>query len=283
MPGKTITEPCCICGKTKADGVKFGRFNDNVYCLKHLTQIRRHGYILPENKERNRLTTCCICGEKAKESINGKEYCHRHYMQIYHHGNILNKTIYDKNEYIDHDTYFECLTYDTKGNITGHVLIDNVYKDKLKNYKIYIAKHNQKIYAIINIDNHKYFLNRFLLNIHLDKFSFDKVVDHINGNSLDNRLENLRICTHSQNMKNIRKNKITGVNKLKDNTYYVRLTYNYKTYNLGKFDDYYVAVYERIKKEKELYKEYGPLSDLYYILDLSSPIEELHKILSDEV
>ena len=33
----------------------------------------------------------------------------------------------------------------------------------------------------------------------------------------------------------------------------------------------------------ELYKEYGPLSDLYYILDLSSPIEELHKILSDEV
>lgn len=25
------------------------------------------------------------------------------------------------------------------------------------------------------------------------------------------------------------------------------------------------------------------LSDLYYILDLSSPIEELHKILSDEV
>mgnify|MGYP006927694873 CR=1 FL=1 len=37
MPGKTITEPCCICGKTKADGVKFGRFNDNVYCLKHLT------------------------------------------------------------------------------------------------------------------------------------------------------------------------------------------------------------------------------------------------------
>lgn len=40
-------------------------------------------------------------------------------------------------------------------------------------------------------------LHRFILNIN-DK----KVIDHINGNSLDNRKENLRVCTQQQNLFN---------------------------------------------------------------------------------
>lgn len=34
-----------------------------------------------------------------------------------------------------------------------------------------------------------------------------------------------------------------------------------------------------MKKEQELFKEYGSNKDLYYIINLPSPIEELNKIL----
>lgn len=44
------------------------------------------------------------------------------------------------------------------------------------------------------------FLHRFILNA-----KKGQVVDHINGNTLDNRKENLRICTSMQNQRNCKK------------------------------------------------------------------------------
>jgi hypothetical protein len=48
----------------------------------------------------------------------------------------------------------------------------------------------------------KIYLHRFIMNC-----PSDMVVDHISGNTLDNRRENLRICTQAENNRNLPKPK----------------------------------------------------------------------------
>lgn len=158
MPGKKITESCCICQATKETS-RLGRFEGKVYCRKHLNQMKRHGEILPLEKTRNRLGVCCVCGNPAKSTWprNGKEYCQRHYMQMYHHGHLLNRTIYDRNEYIDHvnEGYTECITYTKNFHESYHVIIDLDKKELVSKYKVYTRNHNGKYYAFITKNGKK--------------------------------------------------------------------------------------------------------------------------------
>lgn len=289
MPGKKINEPCCICGATKENGTRLGRFNNLVYCYKHLHQMQRHGEILPLNKTRNRLGKCYVCGNPAKVtwSEDGKEYCQKHYMQLYHHGHLLERTIYDRNSYIDHieEGYTECITYTKNLNESYHVLIDIDKKEELSKYKIYTRSHGNKQYAFISKNGKKLFLHRFIMGLEKEEYSIHKVVDHINGNSLDNRVCNLRICSHRENAQNCRTtSRVVGVGWLKYNKKWTaRIMINYKGVHLGNFNTYEEAVLARLQKEQEVCGEYGPNKDLFYILSHPSPIEELKRIFSEGV
>lgn len=203
-------------------------------------------------------------------------------MQLYNHGRILDRTIYDRNEWILHDDYAECITYDINFNPNGRVKFDLDDYDRFKDYKVYIRNHNGKYYAVITIDNRKYFVHRVILSIEKEEFNINKVVDHINGDSLDNRKSNLRICSHSDNMKNIRKrNRFVGVSESKDGRFMARIMHDYKTINIGLFDTFEEAVLARLKKEVELCGEYGSNKDLHYILENENPIGELKKYFNN--
>ena len=81
------------------------------------------------------------------------------------------------------------------------------------------------------------------------------IVDHINGNKLDNRRENLRICTQSFNCQNRRK-KEQGVNYHKaSGKWQARITKDGKTYQIGLFKLKKDAIEEYQKMAKKLYWE----------------------------
>lgn len=91
-------------------------------------------------------------------------------------------------------------------------------------------------YATGSVNGKMVRLHRFIMDA-----KKDQVVDHINRNKLDNRRENLRICTQLQNSQNksISKNKSSkyrGVFYIKSNKKYrASFTYNKKYIHIGEF------------------------------------------------
>ncbi len=109
-------------------------------------------------------------------------------------------------------------------------------------FKWEISGNDNKFYAVRNVmaDSSRTTtvrLHRLILNA-----PQDLVVDHINGDSLDNRRANLRLATQAQNLYNRKKKKNTssqfiGVSFNKSHRYWgVQIKVNGKTIWLGSFD-----------------------------------------------
>ena len=92
----------------------------------------------------------------------------------------------------------------TKGIVT---IVDDADFEYLNQFKWYLLKSNSNYYAIRTKrpENKLIQLHRIVIQA-----KQGEIVDHINGNKLDNRKCNLRICTKSQNCQN---RKISKLNK----------------------------------------------------------------------
>ena len=75
------------------------------------------------------------------------------------------------------------------------------------------------------------------------------MIDHINRDKHDNRLENLRLVTRSQNAQN-RKN-VTGYTQISGGRYQAQIMLDYKHYFLGHFDTEAEARSAYLKAKKE--------------------------------
>jgi hypothetical protein len=93
-------------------------------------------------------------------------------------------------------------------------------------------------------------------------------VDHINGNPLDNRKENLRICTHKQNGKNysIPNNNTSGYKGVRwhkrDKIWEAFITVECKQRYLGRFKDIKDAVKCYNQNAIILYGEFAKLNEV---------------------
>ena len=88
-------------------------------------------------------------------------------------------------------------------------------------------------------------------------------IDHINGNKLDNRKSNLRVCSNADNLKNRVKlpsnntSGILGVRYRADRSkWYAEIQVNNKRIRLGSYIDKESAVRARLEAEIKYFDEY---------------------------
>lgn len=106
---------------------------------------------------------------------------------------------------------------------------DNLLKWNAQKVK---TTRSEKYYASRNIGKTKVYLHRYIMNCP-DGFC----IDHINGNSLDNRKINLRICSYRENARNIRRpvNGFKGVTKTKNGKWQAQIELDNTHLTLGVF------------------------------------------------
>lgn len=124
---------------------------------------------------------------------------------------------------------------------SGHVMLVDIEDiPKIFNYSWHIFYNRNHVYVRgwHRETRKKIFLHRFILDVRPG----DKIhIDHINGNTLDNRKSNLRICTPLENSRNTKLYKsntsgFKGVYWCKAaNNWMAYITVNKKRINLGLF------------------------------------------------
>jgi hypothetical protein len=82
-------------------------------------------------------------------------------------------------------------------------LIDKIYYKELKKYSW--CKSNK--YIVGRIDNRSVYLHRYILSVLCKKDIKNKVIDHLDNNPCNNQINNLKICTSSENNHNLSKAK----------------------------------------------------------------------------
>ena len=115
--------------------------------------------------------------------------------------------------------------------------------------------------------NRQYKVHRIIMMIHLNReLSMNEVVDHINGDPSDNRVENLRVCSTSDNLCNMRltNRNTTGVKGVSfkpninaKNPYCVHIRANGKSVHGGYFATLDEAAEVANKLREELHGHYA--------------------------
>lgn len=185
------------------------------------------------------MRECSICQKKHY----AKGFCTQHYQQMQRFGEIPNRTERTPNNIILHEDYAEVELYTKQGVEKVKISLCDV--DKVSKLKWSLDREYAR--------NAK---TKILMHRYITDAPDWKVVDHINGDTLDNQRENLRIVNPFINAVNKTKSNKRGIRLNKSGKrYQARIRKNNKEYHLGVFDTYEEALEARRKAEMNFYGE----------------------------
>jgi hypothetical protein len=172
------------------------------------------------------------------------------------------------------------------------VLLSKIDYNRIGNKSLCVLKAG---YVMIWSNGKTHYLHRWIFDLDTGNRNEDHV-DHISGDKLDCRRENLRIGTRSDNMCNIKKanvlnpsSKYKGVSK-KGDRWTSNIKKNGKNYYLGLFDNELKAALAYNEKALELHKNYAVLNiitdndiNISILNDMKKTNPELSKVLDKQI
>lgn len=162
-----------------------------------------------------------------------------------------NKNVRHRNEcfnkFIIKDTY-AIMLINSKTYGKKEVLVDKEKIKDISNIFWHVAKEYENYFCVVGWDK----INKKEIKLHRFLTNCPKgiIIDHINRNPLDNRMENLRYANNSINQLNssVPKNSISGYKgvRLRDNgKYQARIMINKKSISIGHFNTMEEAIIAR--------------------------------------
>ena len=193
---------------------------------------------------------CCRCGKKFTPTYH--QYKRYKYNDYVSNSFCSNECRWKKEyPYKYHDDYVSVFVDEKE------ILLDvDVFEKYSKTLYIRMDKKNN-YYSVYVYDDGKKPLSRLIMSV-TDK---NKVVDHIDGNTLDNRRSNLRVVSHQENMMNktTYKNntsKIKGVHLNKKGLWVARIQVGNQRIFLGSSKDKSVVEKLRLEAEEKYFGKY---------------------------
>lgn len=207
---------------------------------------------------------CEVCGVSSEKKIVGRSYgkllCEKHRIQYSKYGKFFDSnqiTVKDPNEIILADEkHAYILLYDKYGNVTAKTIIDAEDIGKVRDYRWMACEKRKKIYVRANNSGNIIYLHRLLLD-----YDGEDEVDHIDGDSLNNTKENLRVVSRINNVKNVapRYNGQIGIRGVSFDKRYNAYTVDF-SYQKNRF---YMKTYKKL--EQAVYLRF--LCESYYLLE----------------
>lgn len=147
------------------------------------------------------------------------------------------------------------ITKNSKNQDTYYALVDNDSYETLKGFSWHISKRKNTNYAVRQEGNKVFYMHREIM-------ADGDLIDHVNGDGLDNRRENLRYANKSQNALNSKKKqgsspyKNVSWDKVKKK-WRIVMSVNGKLKWFGYFTDVHEAGKVRASLAKEFYGQFA--------------------------